>query len=120
MQLQLLRQYAGRPLSNEEFRQVASSFVPAGEPDPSLTNFFDTWVYGTGIPTLALRNGGRSTTLQVSGVEDDFMAEIPLRCNGVPTYWVKAGSGDNIFELPKGVSSCQLPSRHDFLYIAAR
>jgi Peptidase family M1 domain len=117
MQLQLLREYASRPLSNEEFRQVASGFVPEGEPDPSLTNFFDTWVYGTGIPGLALRNAGRTATLQVSGVENDFLAEIPLRCNGTPTYWVKAGSGDNTFELPKRASSCRLPSRYDFLYI---
>ena len=30
-----------------------ASFVPAGQPDKSLANFFDTWIYGTGIPTLS-------------------------------------------------------------------
>ncbi len=116
MQLRLLHDYAGRPLSNEEFRQVASRFVPAGEPDPSLSDFFDTWVYATGIPGLALHGSGRSVNLQVSKVDEDFVAEIPLHCKGATAYWVKASSGDNVFELPKGVSGCELPSLHDYLY----
>jgi hypothetical protein len=117
MQLRLLQQYSTRPLSNDEFRQVASSFVPPGQPDPTLNSFFDTWVYGTGIPTISMRAPGRIVDVTLSGVDDDFMAEIPLHCRGGAVYWVRAGSGTNTFELPRGMSACELPSPRDFLYI---
>ncbi len=120
MQLRLLQQYSTRPLSNEEFRQIASGFVPPGQPDPSLNSFFDTWVYGTGIPTISMRAPGRMIDVILSGVDEDFMAEIPLRCRGGRVYWVRAGSGTNTFELPAGVSACELPSPRDFLYIPGK
>ena len=116
MQLRLLSEFGQRPLSNEDFRQLASNFVPAGQPDKTLTSFFDTWVYGTGIPQLSLHVNGRNGTLNVAGVEGDFMAEIPLHCKGIPVYWVRAGAGSNPFQVPEGASSCELPSLHNFLY----
>ncbi len=120
LQLRLLQQYSGRPLSNEELRQAASGFVPPGQPDASLTSFFDTWVYGTGIPTISMRSTGRMIDVNLSRVEDDFMVEIPLRCRGGTVYWVRAGSGANTFELPGRISACELPSPRDFLYIAGK
>ncbi len=120
MQLRLLQQYSTRPLSNEEFRQVASGFVPPGQPDPSLNSFFDTWVYGTGIPTISMRSPGRMIEVILSGVDDDFMVEIPLHCRGGTVYWVRAGAGTNTFELPIGKSSCELPSSRDFLYLPSK
>lgn len=121
LQLQLLEQYSAKPLSNEEFRQAASNFVPPGQPDKQLTNFFETWIYGTGVPSIALRRSNSHTvTLELSGVEDDFITEIPLRCKGVPTFWVRAGAGSNTTELPKGASACELPSARDFLFTAPR
>ncbi len=116
MQLRLLSEYGPRPLSNEDLRQLASKFVPAGKPDKTLTNFFDTWIYGTGIPSLSLRMNGRNGSLNLAGVEDDFIAEIPLRCKGAPVYWVRAGAGSNPFQVPEGASSCELPAPRDFLY----
>lgn len=117
MQLHLLEEFAHKPLSNEDFRITASHFVPPGQPDRTLAEFFETWVYGTGLPNLKLHDaGGRSITVEVSGVDDDFLAEIPLRCKGASTYWVRAGSGSNVFELPKTVSACQLPSAREFLF----
>lgn len=120
MQLRLLQQYSARPLNNEEFRQVASSFVPPGQPDPSLNSFFDTWVYGTGIPAISMHAPGRMVDVTLSGVDDDFMVEIPLRCRGGAVYWVRAGAGTNTFELPTGKSACELPSPRDFLYIPVK
>jgi hypothetical protein len=118
-QLALLRDFATRPLSNEALRQTAAAFVPAGAPDRDLTNFFDTWVYGTGVPALSLHNeAGGGATLEVAGVSDDFLAEIPLRCKGTGTFWLRAGTGSNPFDLPRGSSGCDLPSQHEFLYIA--
>lgn len=116
MQLRLLREYGKRPLSNEDLRQLASNFVPAGQPDKTLSSFFDTWVYGTGIPKLSVRFSGRNGTLNVAEVEDDFMAEIPLHCKGIPVYWLRAGAGSNPFRMPEGASSCELPAPRDFLY----
>ena len=29
-------------------------FLPAGSPDPKLTDFFDQWVYDTGMPSLKM------------------------------------------------------------------
>jgi len=85
-----------------------------------LNSFFDTWVYGTGIPTISMRAPGRIVDVTLSGVEEDFMVEVPLRCRGGKAYWVRAGSGTNTFELPKGFSACELPSTHDFLYIPGK
>ncbi len=121
MQIRLLEEYSAKPLSNDEFRQVASSFVPAGQPDKQLTNFFETWVYSTGIPGMALRgSNGRTVTVELSGVEDDFVTEVPLRCKGASTFWVRAGAGSNTVELPRGVSACELPSPRDFLFTPPR
>lgn len=117
MQLRLLIEYGKRPVSNEDLRQLASNFVPTGQPDKTLISFFDTWVYGTGIPKLSLRLNGRNGSLNLAGVEDDFMAEIPLHCKGTPVYWVRAGAGSNPFQVPEGASSCELPAPRDFLYI---
>ncbi|HEY7208645.1 MAG TPA: M1 family aminopeptidase [Bryobacteraceae bacterium] len=116
-QLRLLHDYAARPLSNEGLQQTAARFVAANEPDRDLTNFFDTWVYGTGIPRLALHAGSaRTLNLEVSGVDDDFLAEIPLRCKGAGTLWARVASGSNTIDLPRGASACELPSMHEFLY----
>ncbi len=59
LQLRLLHDFADRPLTNEDFRKVAAEFVPAGQPDKNLSLFFDTWIYGTGIPKLANEGAGR-------------------------------------------------------------
>ena len=51
-----------------------------------MEGFFDTWVYGTGIPTLAVSTSMRgkapaidfTVTVRQSDVPDDFVAETPL------------------------------------------
>ena len=120
MQQQLLRDYSTRPLANEEFRQVASRFLPAGAPDRRLEEFFDTWVYGTGVPALAFATSGRTMTIGVSGVPDDFMVNIPLHCKGLGVHWVKLNAGDNREIVPRGASSCELPSKEEILYTAGK
>jgi len=114
----LIQQYSEKTITNEEFRRLASSFVPRGQPDPSLSDFFDTWVYGTGIPTLRLRIAGRSRLLEVSGVDEDFSADIPLHCKSESgreqTHWVHASLGTN--DLPPADATCELPSPSTFLY----
>ncbi len=119
LQVSLLRNFATKPVSNEEFREAASKFVPAGQRDKNLSVFFETWVYGTGIPALRLQRAGRELKLDVSGVDEDFTTDVPLRCtsrNGKEhTDWVRASTGTNDVEVPPG-SSCELPAINEFLY----
>ncbi|MGI9074418.1 MAG: M1 family metallopeptidase [Bryobacteraceae bacterium] len=120
MQVRLLRDFAAKPLSNEDFRKVASDFVPGGRPDKALTMFFDTWIYGTGIPTLRLQRAGRDLKLNLSGVDEDFTADLALECTSKAgkqrVEWIRAGSGTNDVELPPGTTGCQLPSSNEFLH----
>lgn len=119
LQLRLLHDFADRPITNEDLRKEASAFVPAGQPDKSLSSFFDTWVYGTGIPRLDIKG----QDLTVSGVDDDFTADIPLRCHSKASpdrvHWLRASSGTNSLDLPSG-TACELPRPDEFLYLPAR
>jgi hypothetical protein len=123
LQTRLLREYQNKLVSNEDFRRLAASFVPEDQSDKSLSVFFDNWVYATGIPKMALRSASSGLSLKVSGVDDGFALDLPLRCAGaggdLQTVWVHAGAGDNTFELPADRKSCELPKQADYLYQAA-
>lgn len=122
MQAALLQRFRNQPVTNDEFRKVASEFMPPQSPDPLLRGFFETWVSSTGFPALTLKPDAKSheISLEVSAVDDDFQADIPLSCtdtNGTPTtYWIRASTGSNSVEPPSGESQCQLPSSDSFLY----
>lgn len=120
MQLRLLSEYASRPITNDELREVAASFLPPGQPDRSLENFFDTWVYGTGVPQLELRHAGNQLRVDVSGVDDDFTADLPLACGSSSgkkiVHWVRINSGANPVEL-KNAANCTLPALDEFLFV---
>ena len=108
----LRKRYEYRTISTEEFRALAAMFLPPGDPDPKLETFFDSWVYGTGVPTLemstSVKGKAPSVTLTVtvrqSGVDDDFIAEVPVEIRpaggGKPIVrWVHASSGSAVFSL---------------------
>ncbi len=120
LQVRMLQDFAAKPISNEDFRELASTFVPAGQPDHSLVLFFDTWVYSTGVPKLTLRRSGRNFNLNVSGVADDFSVDVPLRCK-LPdgkeqTDWVRAVTGANAITAKAKGETCRLPAMDEFLY----
>jgi aminopeptidase N len=122
MQLRLLDEFGTKPVTNEDFRRIASEFVPPGQPDSKLELFFDTWVYGTGIPRLTLQRSGRTFNLEMSGVDPDFTADVPLVCSGrngkAQTRWVRSSTGSNIEDSRHGEPvACRLPSATDFLYV---
>ena len=116
MQMRMLAEYASKPIANEDFRRIAGEFVPPGQPDKTLSLFFDTWVYGTGIPKMRLRNAGKDGNLNLSGVDNDFTADVPLQCkskDGKETVrWVRASEGDNSLD----ATGCELPPASAFLY----
>lgn len=108
----LRKRYEYRMLSTEEFRSLAAMFLPLGDPDPSLESFFDTWVYGTGVPTLEMSTSVKgkapavklTVTVRQSGVPDDFVTEVPVEIRpaggGKPIVrWVHASSDPAIFTL---------------------
>ena len=120
MQSRMLQEYASKPISNEDFRKTASSFIPEGAPDKTLALFFDSWVYGTGIPKMLLKAEGEGGLLQVTGVDEDFTADVPLTCQSKSgkeeIKWVRVSSGSNSIE----TAGCRLPSPHSFLYSSNR
>ncbi len=101
---QLLERYRGRTITTEEFRRTAAEFLPPGSHDRTLENFFEQWVYGTGLPHIQLtydvRGKGRSLNLMgkltQGEVDDDFTAAVPIQIqfrSGKPlTRWIRSGS----------------------------
>ena len=65
---ELCTKYRLQRLSTEEFRAEVARFLPAEYPDTELRDFFEQWVYGTGIPRLHLEHSmkGKGSTLHLS------------------------------------------------------
>ncbi len=121
LQSKILSDFQNKLIVNEDFRRLAASFVPEDQSDKSLNVFFDNWIYATGIPKMAFRSNGSTVSLKVSGVDDGFALDLPLRCTDSQgkdqMVWVHAGAGDNSFDISNGNHSCQLPKQSDFLYV---
>ena len=102
-----VKRYAGASLSTAQFRALAAEFLPRDSFDPKLENFFESWVYGTGIPSLKLTwaSQGRAPaitingTLTQTGAPEDFEIFVPLQVQfargAMETHWVKT-SGDPV------------------------
>jgi hypothetical protein len=119
LQQQMLRDYSDRPLSTEDFRKMAAGFVPNGQPDHSLVSFFDTWVYGTGVPRLKL-TAGRTPSVETSDVDDDFTADLPLTCGSARakrTTWLRISKDST--PVPSS-ATCELPSPSEYLFYDSR
>jgi hypothetical protein len=86
MLAELRRRYEWKPLSTDQFRQLAVEFLPPHSADAKLEAFFDQWVYGTGIPSLKLDYSvrGRPPTVKITGaisqsdVDSEFTTEVPV------------------------------------------
>ena len=83
---ELRQRYQYRTVTTDDFRELATRFLPPQSVDPSLESFFDNWVYSTGIPTLRLRSSVRGkppnvdlhVTLYQSGAGEDFSVYVPI------------------------------------------
>jgi Peptidase family M1 domain len=86
MLAELQRRYAWKTIDTEQFRLLCAEFLPPRSPDPTLENFFDQWVYGTGIPSLKLTYSVKGKpgawkltgTVTQSDVPDDFNVSVPV------------------------------------------
>jgi aminopeptidase N len=80
------RRYRNQPLSTEQFRLLAREFLPPRSEDPQFEEFFDHYVYGTGIPTLKLQHSvqGKAPALKLNGTvtlsdaDEDFAVMVPV------------------------------------------
>jgi hypothetical protein len=83
---ELRRRYEWKSVSTEEFRLLCAEFLPPRSPDPKLEEFFDQWIYGTGVPTLKIKYTvtGKAPNFQLKGtvtqtdVADDFSVLVPV------------------------------------------
>ncbi len=108
---ELTRRYRYATLSTGQFRALMAQFMPSGDPDPKLEAFFESWVYGTGIPTLRMKysSKGKAPSVRVEGtlgqsdVEDTFSAAVPVEiqpATGKPIVrWVRTDSDPASFSV---------------------
>jgi aminopeptidase N len=107
---ELPKRYRGSVVTTEGFRHTAAEFLPPKSTDPTLENFFETWVYGTGIPALKLDYSvrGKAPSLRVSGtvrqtgVDEEFSADIPIEVQSGKgaaemVKWVRTGDSPSGF-----------------------
>ncbi len=113
---QLAREFAGRSRATEDLRRAAAAYLPKDAPDKELVNFFETWVYGTGIPELTLTSALKGTGLNRSvelrlkqgKVPEDFEIDVPVEIT-LPkgrkiVRWMRTGSEEDVLEVKTGVA----------------
>ena len=84
--------YQFKSCSTEDFRSEAARLLPQDWPDPKLENFFDQWVYDTGIPTLSVQHHAEgppprvhfSGNLIQQNVPESFMLMAPVEIHTTP------------------------------------
>lgn len=108
---EVVRRYRFRHLTTEGFRQVAHEFLPPRSDDADLEDFFENWVYDTGLPTLHLAYSvkGKAGALRLTGtvtqseVDEDFTTLVPVEiqfAKGSQTQWVRTSGEPAQFALP--------------------
>jgi hypothetical protein len=108
----LLKRYDRQSITTEQFRMLASGFMPPRSDDPKLEAFFEQWVYATGIPSLKLTWSvkGKAPALRLVGtigqseVDEDFTALVPVEIQTARgrtiTQWVRTGNTPTTFTVP--------------------
>jgi len=109
MLAEMIKRYDRREISTEQFRQLASEFLPPKSDDPQLETFFDEWVYGTGIPALKLSYSvrGKAPNVRLTGtvtqtqVDDSFATFVPVDIQSprgrIITQWVRCSNDPGTF-----------------------
>ncbi len=109
----LRQRYEWKTVDTEDFRLLCAEFLPPHSADPKLENFFDEWVYGTGVPTLKLNYSVKGRpgawklvgTVTQSDVPDDFSVPVPIdiqTARGRIVKLVETGSDSATFTVPVG------------------
>lgn len=96
---ELERRYHLTPVTTEDVERLAIELMGA-DGKKTLGPFFETWVYGTGIPLLQMSHSAKGLTLtgtvRQSEAEEDFSVDVPieiqLRNGKTMTHWVRTSS----------------------------
>ncbi len=111
MLAELRRRYEFRSISTQDFQALATEFRPPRMSEASIADFFDNWVYSTGVPSLKLQYTVKgaapavklSGTVAQSGVDDDFSVEVPIEIQFAnspsQTVWVHTSSEPATFSV---------------------
>jgi hypothetical protein len=103
------RRYEFKLVTTADFQALARELRPRGMREEVIDNFFDNWVYATGIPSLKLRytvSGVApavklSGSVDQSGAGDDFSMDAPVEVQfakgASQTIWVRTTGNDNTF-----------------------
>ncbi len=83
---QFRQRYQFQAVTTAQFQRAVAEALPPKSTDPQLEEFFDQWVYGTGIPALQLtyKVTGVPPAVQVRGaiaqsnVDAEFSALVPV------------------------------------------
>jgi hypothetical protein len=112
MLAELCRRYRFQSVSTDQFRLLAKDYLPPRSSDPALEEFFDRWVYSTGIPSLKLTHSllGKAPALRLrvtitqDGLEPDAGVYVPVEIQFARgksiTRWVRTGSEPATFDMP--------------------
>lgn len=108
---ELCTRYRFKPISTEQFRELAAEYTPPGSPDASLKGFFDNWVYGTGIPSVKISffyGAAKLTgTLIQQNVADDFSTFVPIEIDAQgqkAIHWLPTSNDPSPFSIPLKVA----------------
>mgnify|MGYP001064618021 CR=1 FL=1 len=107
---ELRRRYEFQPVTTEQFRALATEFLPYDDPDPALEGFFEHWVYSTGIPALEFKytTAGRvpkvelTGTLVQTGTQEEISIDVPVEIHAGGkrmTRWLRTGSEPAVFTM---------------------
>ena len=104
MLAELRRRYEFRSVSTGDFRSLAREFLPPRTNPAVIDEFFDNWVYATGVPSLKLQFSvkGAAPAMKLTGmvtqtgVDDDFSVDVPVEVQfakgATQTVWVRTSS----------------------------
>lgn len=122
---EFLRSYTGKEASTEDFRHLLE--VKTGT---SWQGFFDTWVYGTYVPSVEwsyevgkAASGRPALTLEakVEGVPEGFVQPVPVQVqlkdgkSGTFFVQLKAGKTTDTIELPEAPKKVVFAPRYALL-----
>jgi len=103
---EVARKFRQQTISIRQFQELAATYLPKNSPDPTLDGFFEHWVEGTGIPTLALKSAttGKAPNLKLTltvtqtGVDENSTIAVPVDVQTAPgksqTYWLQTGGSE--------------------------
>ena len=121
---ELERRFHLTPVSTEDVERLAVELMGEGG-KKTLGPFFESWVYGTGLPTLQLTHSAKGLvltgTVRQTDAEEDFSVDVPieiqLRNGKMMTHWVRTSSEPVEFtvKLPALAAKVSLDSSRSLL-----